>query len=880
MGRLPVIWQTLDISVNPLGKARSRGAASRPGLGERPEKISARPAAIKRAAALACLAWAGAAAAAVTLDEARRLHQEGRLEEAVAAYREVAESDTDPADVATAHNNACVVLMDLGDYPAALAECDAAWRLRAPMQDKRGLARTLNNRGLALQRLGRHAEAEAAYRDALALNRARGDAEGEAVNLRNLALLASIEGRYSLAREQLAQVMRLAAAHADERWADVERRLATLNLGVMLEKLGAYEEALGRYRELLAEEDALEPRHRAALRINVGVVYRNLGDPVRALEAFRSGVAAYEELGDTASLANAWGNIGLVHHLELRDFATAEQSYRQALDLALRSGDREEETWARIDLGRLLLDDGRLDEAEESLETALRVATESDSAEGRWTALDGLARIALARGDDASGLALLLQAIDVIETVRRDVRGADWRAQFFADKRGVYGTAVAVLARLDATDPGAEHAARALALVQRAKARELIEALGPRAQPAVPLDAPGLQASVGTDVVIEYFLAEGRLYRWTIRRDALELRDLGEARPVLDAVSGLHDALAHGQPPPGEATDLLSRTLLAELELPAEAALYVAPDGALQYLPFELLAPEPGEPPLVERATLSYLPSASALAWLRASAVQSDLKLLAFGDVPPITETDPALATTLALDAFQLAPLAESLAEIEAARRYLKGRQEVLTGRSASEAAFRARAGQAAAVVHIASHTLVDERPGRGAAILLAPSEHADGLLRPDEIVSQRHPAALTVLAACRSAAGVLAGGAALRSLTGAFLASGSRAVLATLWDVDDRTTAAFMEQLYYEIGRGVPPVEALRSVKMRLAATPEWRNPSTWAGYVLIGEATLPVAGTHRGPRPLATGAGGVAIALLLLLLVARRRRRATAAA
>jgi tetratricopeptide (TPR) repeat protein len=824
------------------------------------------------------MAWAGATAAAVTLDEARALHQAGKLEEAVAAYREVAASSADPADAAAARNNACVVLMDLGDYPAALVECEDARRLRAPMADKRGLARTLNNTGLALQRLGRHAEAEAAYRDALALNRVRNDAEGEAVNLRNLALLASLEGRYSLAREQLAQVMRLAETHAAEPWAPVERRLATLNLGVMLEKLGAYEDALARYRELLAEQDALEPRHRAALQINVGVVYRNLGDPVRALEAFRGGVAAYEALGDTASLSNAWVNVGLVHHLELRDFATAESSYRRALDLAIQSGDREEETWARIDLGRLLLDDDRLDEAADALEAALRTASESDSAEGRWTSLDGLARIALARGDDAAGLARLLEAIDVIEGVRREVRGSDWRAQFFADKRGVYGAAVAVLARLDATSPGAGHDARALELVQRAKARELIEALGPRAQPAAPLTASGLRESVGPDVVVEYFLAEDRLYRWTITRDALELRELGAARPPLDAVSALHDALARGAAPPAQQTELLSAALLPALELPAGAALYVAPDGALQYLPFELLSAGPEQRRLVDVATLSYLPSASALAWLRASAVQSDLKLLAFGDVPPITETDPELAATLALDAFRLAPLTESLAELDAARRFLPGRHEILTGRSASEAAFRARAGQAAAVVHIASHTLLDERPGRGAAILLAPSEHADGLLRPDEIVSERHPAALTVLAACRSAAGALEGGAALRSLTGAFLASGSRAVLATLWDVDDRTTAAFMEQIYYEIGQGAPPADALRKVKARLAATPAWSNPGTWAAYVLIGEATLPVAAPERSLRPLVAGAGSVAVALVLLLVVRRYRRTAAA--
>ena len=171
------------------------------------------------------------------------------------------------------------------------------------------------------------------------------------------------------------------------------------------------------------------------------------------------------------------------------------------------------------------------------------------------------------------------------------------------------------------------------------------------------------------------------------------------------------------------------------------------------------------------------------------------------------------------------------------------------------------------------AHALVDERPGRLPAVVLAPGEHADGLLRPDEIVDGRHPAALTVLAACRSAAGALEGGRALATLTGALLAAGSQAVVATLWDVDDTTTAAFMEQFYYEVGRGAGAAEALRRVKQRLSAEEPWRNPALWAGYVVIGDGSAPLVA--RGTPPLAgIGLAAAAMAALAWLLVARRSR------
>jgi CHAT domain-containing protein len=108
----------------------------------------------------------------------------------------------------------------------------------------------------------------------------------------------------------------------------------------------------------------------------------------------------------------------------------------------------------------------------------------------------------------------------------------------------------------------------------------------------------------------------------------------------------------------------------------------------------------------------------------------------------------------------------------------------------------------------------------------------------PEEIARLDDRSALTVLAACRTALGPGEDGQALASLTGSFLAAGSRSVLATLWDVGDAATAAFMAQFYWELGQGLTPAEALRAAKRHLRSDPRWRRPDLWAGYVLVGEA------------------------------------------
>lgn len=818
------------------------------------------------------------ALSAQTLDDAQELHATGRLEEAVRAYRAVAAaSASDPETGATARNNACVALMDLGDYRAALAECEEALRLRRGLDDRAGLARTLNNNGLVLQYLGRYAEAEQRFQAALAINRRTGDAESQVINLANLGLVAISAGRYTRALAFHRQAADLAARHPDEPWSADQLRVARINLGVVLEKLGAYREALDSYRQVLAEGGDLDPRLHASLRVNSGVVYRNLGDPVSALEAFQEAVRIYEAEGDAAGLSNAWLNTGLAHHLNLARPRAAEEAYREALRYAQRSGDRGEEIQDLFYLGRLLLDLRRLDEAERAFRRCLELSRRSGSPEGRWSALDGLGRIAAARGQASQALDLLERAMAEVEKVRSGIPRGSLRFHYFGDKRSIYAAAVELLARLDREEPGAGHAGRALEVVQRAKVRELLDALGTARRPAAPLRAADLGERLGGDVLLEYFLGERNLYRWTVRRDGARMADLGPAAPLLEGVAGVHQALSKGKEPRPGSLASLSRTLLGGAGTLPEGGgeLRIAPDGALHYLPFELLE-HPGRPgePVVARTTTSYLPSGSALAWLRQGGGdrRPAVTFLGFG-APRLPRGDASPAAALVAQ-MSLQPLPGAARELESAARRIGGRSTLRVGDQATEGSFRSNVAMGARVVHLATHTVLDERPGRGAAVLFTPSGDDDGLLDPEEIAALHYPAALTVLASCRSA--LPAGAAdnnALANLAGSFLAAGSPAVIATLWDVDDAATAVFMEQLYYHLGQGEAPAEALRKAKERLRSDPRWSRPALWAGYVLIGQ------GAARAGEPRMPVWAWVLAGLLLLIVLAALYSRRSAA-
>jgi len=125
------------------------------------------------------------------------------------------------------------------------------------------------------------------------------------------------------------------------------------------------------------------------------------------------------------------------------------------------------------------------------------------------------------------------------------------------------------------------------------------------------------------------------------------------------------------------------------------------------------------------------------------------------------------------------------------------------------------------------------------------PASHDDGLLQVREIIRLRFNADLVTLSACNTGVGKLEGEEGVTNLVEAFLVSGAKSVVATLWTADDTYTLDLMERFYTHIAKGKDKATALRQAKLDLLAKFVGKQvpPYYWGAFVLVGDGASPVS-------------------------------------
>jgi CHAT domain-containing protein len=410
----------------------------------------------------------------------------------------------------------------------------------------------------------------------------------------------------------------------------------------------------------------------------------------------------------------------------------------------------------------------------------------------------------------------------------------------------------------------------------------------------VPLDVKDIQTSVldKDTVLLEYALGEKKSFLWAVSSASVDIFELPPRAEIEPAAKLVYELLtARNQRPRNETPAaravrvrqadeafLMSAKEVSNMLLGPAAArignkrLLIVGEGVLQYLPFGAL-PAPGPAttgrelpsPLIASHEIITIPSASVVAVLRRETIdrkQAPKTLAVLAD-PVFNANDPRVAqqknktsaaaqertpayairsaTDLGFPDF--VRLRFSRDEAEQIARLAPGIEtlKALDFDASRDNVLATDLGQYR-ILHFATHSLLNNEHPELSGVVLSLVDRSghpqNGFLRLYDIYNLRLGSDLVVLSACQTALGREIRGEGLIGLTRGFLYAGARRVVASLWQIDDRTSAELMSQFYERmLVQGERPAAALRAAQIAMWRTKGWEAPYYWAAFTLQGE-------------------------------------------
>ena len=375
-----------------------------------------------------------------------------------------------------------------------------------------------------------------------------------------------------------------------------------------------------------------------------------------------------------------------------------------------------------------------------------------------------------------------------------------------------------------------------------------------------PASLESIQSVLRADeIALEYMLDEPHAFCvWITRQDSgLIMLPAGRQR-IQSLTQSFLNRIQTKKYDASAAEQLYSILVTPISQATARKSWIIVPDGMLYFLPFDTLRDSAGRY-LARSHTISYVPALTVLSVLRTRKENEPRRLfLGIGDVRYQDQGDvsselpkPAgvektllrgLSDTFSLPTYDLP---QTRAEILGVNKILGNRGAVLLGSHATDAAFKSEPLADFRIVHLAVHGFSDSRfPDRSGLVLGAGQASGDnGLLQIPEIMRLHFNADLVTLSACDTGIGKVEGEEGITNLAEAFLVSGARAVVASLWSADDTFTSDLMKRFYTHLAQGEDKATALREAKLDLLT--KYGNqvsPYYWGAFVLIGDGGSPI--------------------------------------
>lgn len=351
------------------------------------------------------------------------------------------------------------------------------------------------------------------YLQAAPLLQAAGDIQFEADVRTSMGLVWLLLGE---PQEAFASLNRALVLTPMLPWADP--KASTLdNLSKVHHAVGDYQKALDTQYEALALRQSIGSTEGAANSLHyLAVTYLELGEAQRAIEFFQQSVKIRLDLGYNFRTLRSQSEMGIAYNLlgqyqnglsifqnllpltrqyqdrfsegrtleglglayqALGEHRKASEFYEQSLTVMRALQWRAGESRVLLAKGQAHAALGELPKAIELYRLSLLLARKLNHPSVEAEALSSIARAELKRGNLTEARAQLEAALQIIESVRSRVASPALRASFLATQHSSYESYLALLMKLHRQDPAAGHAANALQISERARARSFVETM-------------------------------------------------------------------------------------------------------------------------------------------------------------------------------------------------------------------------------------------------------------------------------------------------------------------------------------------------------------------------------------------------------------------
>lgn len=365
------------------------------------------------------------------------------------------------------------VYSDLGENQKAIDFYRRALSIHQSTSDLVGEDITLNNIALIFQDWGEPQKALEYFEKSLQIRRSLGSPLGISLTYNNIGAAYEDLAEYQKALDSYEQALELLRQVGNGR---AEARTLN-NIGKVYSDLGDYQKALEYYNQSLpGRRTAGDRRGEAYTLSNMGKSLEGLGELQKALESYTQALTIWREVGDRAGEAITLNNLGKLYDV-LGQRQKAFDYYGQALKLMRSVGNRQGEAVTLNNIGKLFDNSGEKQKALDHYTEALQIERAVSDRQGEATTLYNLARYEWDRGDLDAARRQIVTALDIVESLRRNVSIQDLRSAVFASYKDYYEFYIELLMRLHRERPSRGHDAEALEASERARARSLLELL-------------------------------------------------------------------------------------------------------------------------------------------------------------------------------------------------------------------------------------------------------------------------------------------------------------------------------------------------------------------------------------------------------------------